>query len=168
MRTLLGGLLVLSLGCTSTLTLTRKPGPAELKEANAQLEGREAEVHKTNGDVVTVLDGQLSQPGGLASRAQTNPPVSVPFEALQQIDYVNHVRGAGIGALIGAGIGGFAGVLVATSDCDDRGYVKLCGVKYAAAILVGAAVTLLGTGLGAMAGQPGTILFVPEPAAPPK
>jgi len=69
-------------------------------------------------------------------------------------------KGAKIGFLVGAGVGGIWGAVAGSGDClglDDRADPKGCSISLG--IFSGAALGLLGTGLGAGIGaaNPGEI-----------
>ncbi len=163
-------LLALSLGCSSTRTLTRPPSPRDLKELNQQLEGHEVEVHQTSGAVQVVNGGELSESGGFESGPRAKAQLTVPPEALQQLKSVSTGRGAIDGLLFGAGAGAIAATIIATSPCTkDPGAQSFCeGVRTASAVgsFIGAA--LIGATIGAVHGHRWTTDFVPEPAAPAK
>jgi len=163
------GLLCAGAGCATQVTVVRPLPPEKEAEINSIVAGRQAEITVEGEPESRVSKDVHVAARGVSFRQGWLPETEVPIASVRQIEVRNRGRAAwqgfGIGAGIGAVLGGIGSAAFAASGnlCESSSCNSASG--FIAAVVVGGAFVagLLGAGIGAAIGAPTTIEFKDAP-----
>ncbi len=150
-RTILLLLLALPLvGCTHRVAMSAEPTPADMARFAESVADYPAVAHLVSGDSVPVAATIHLGPTALF-HGGPNTEEMIPLRHIESIRFRSRQdgawNGAGIGILVGSGLGTILGLANLCTDCGQAGFVAVVAGAYGlAGLLVGSVVgSLIGS-----------------------